>query len=201
MWINLQNLQPVELVTDSTESTESREISECPQAEVDECAKHIVDLILDDPYISVPQILRQLTAGGRRSSERSAVHLFGGPRIFRKTCHRMEMLRWALATHQWEWIPCRMGVQYREWEGKRRYHRKPDSNDDWASWWAPDMFSVQPFEPFQPTEEEEEEGAGERCLYRFPAGEDESDYFADGQDESASGSLDVDMMGVGGNDV
>ena len=52
MWINLQNPQPVGLVTDSTESTESREISEYLQAEVDEYTKHIVDLILDNPYIS-----------------------------------------------------------------------------------------------------------------------------------------------------
>ena len=158
------------MVTDSTESTESREISECLQAEVDECTKEIVDLMLDDPYISAPEILRQLTAGRRRSSERSVVHLFGGPRIFRKTRHRMEILRWVLATHQWEWMPFQIDIQYREWEGKRRYHRKPDSNDDWVSRWAPDMFSVQPFEPCQPTEEEEEEGERERCLYRFPAG-------------------------------
>ena len=98
-----------------------------------------------------------------------------------------------LATHQWEWMPSQIDIQYREWEGKRRYHRKPDSNDDWVSWWAPDMFSVQPFEPFQPTEEEGEEGERERRLYRFPAGEDGSDYFADEQEESASQDSDSDM--------
>ena len=193
MWTDLQNLQPVELVTDSTESTESRELSECLQAEVDECAKQIVGLMLDDPYVSAPEILRRLTAGGRRSSERSVVHLFGGTGIFRKTRHRTEILRWVLVTHQWEWMPFQMDIQYREWEGKRRYHRKPDSNDGWASWWALDMFSVQPFEPFQPTEEGEDGGGRERCLYRFPAGEDESDYFADEQEESASQDSDSDV--------
>ena len=95
LWIDLQNLQPAEL-TESTESTESREAPGQLQAEVDRYAKWIVDLILGDPYISVPEIARQLKdGGGLCSREGSAIHLFGGPRIFRKTCHRMEALRWA----------------------------------------------------------------------------------------------------------
>ena len=80
-------------------------------------------------------------------------------------------------------------------EGRRRYHRKPDSNDDWVSGWAPDMFSVHLFEPFEPMEEEEEEGPeGIQRLYRFPAEEDESDYFADEQGENTSRDSDVEMM-------
>ena len=202
MWINLQNLQPMVLLTDSTESTESHEMTEYLQAEVDKYTKHIVDMISDNPYVSVPEILRQLTAEGQHSSEASVVHLFGGPRIFRETCHRMEILRWVLVTHQWEWMPFQMDIQYREWEGKRRYHRKPDSNDDWASWWAPDMFSVQPFEPMEPMEEgedEDEEMVGLRRLYRFPEEEDESEYFADGQEESELQDSDASMIGTEGN--
>ena len=120
----------MELLTDSTESTESREMSEFLQARVDSYTKNIVDLILGDPFVPAPEILRQLTAGGQHSSERSVVHMFGGPRVFRQTCHRMEILRRGLETHQWERMPFKMDIQYREWEGKRRYHRKPDSNDD-----------------------------------------------------------------------
>ena len=57
------------------------------------------------------------------------------------------------------------------------------------------MFSVHPFEPFEPMEEEEGEGAvGIQRLYRFPAGEDESDYFVDEQEENAPHDSDVDMM-------
>ena len=202
MWINLQNLQPMVLITDSTESTESHETSEYRQAKVDRCTKHIVDAILDNPHISVPEILRQLAAGGQQSSEASVIHLFGGPQIFRKTCHRMEILRWVLVTHQWEWLPFQMDIPYREWEGKRRYHRKPDSNDDWVSWWAPDMCSVQPFEPMEQTEEEEDEDeeiVGLQRLYRFPAEEDESEYFADGTEESESQDSDIRMMEEEGN--
>ena len=60
MWIKLQNLQPLVLITDSTESTETHEMPEYPQAEVDRRTKHIVGLILGNPYISAPEILRQL---------------------------------------------------------------------------------------------------------------------------------------------
>ena len=200
MWINLQNLQPMVLITDSTESTESHETSEYRQAKVDRCTKHIVDAILDNPHISVPEILRQLAAGGQHGSEASIVHLVGGPRIFRKTCHRMEILRWVLVTHQWERMPFQMDIQYREWEGKRRYHRKPDSNDDWVSWWAPDMFTVHPFEPFEPMGEgEDEEVVGLQRPYRFPAGEDDSEYFANEQEESELQDSDVSMTEVEGN--
>ena len=200
MWIDLQNLQPMVLVTDSTESTETHEMTEYHQEEVDRCTKHIVDMILEDPYISVPEILRQLAAGGQNGSEASVVHMFGGRQIFRKTCRRMEILRWVLVTHQWEWLPFQMDIQYREWEGKRRYHRKPDSNDDWVSWWAPDMFSVRPFEPFESMEEgEDEEIVGLRRLYRFPEEEDESEYFADSKEGSELQDSDVSMMEAEGN--
>ena len=198
MRIDLQNLQPVELLTDSTEPTESRELSEHLQAAVDRCTKSIAGLILDDPCISAPEILRQLTEGGQHGSERRVVHMFGGPWVFRQTCYRMEMLRWVLATHQWERMPFQMDIQYREWEGRRRYHRKPGPNGDWVSWWAPDMFSAAPFEPM---EDEEEEGGlgGQRRLYRFPAREDESDYFANERKESEPYDSDVSMTEVEGH--
>ena len=93
-------------------------------------------------------------------------------------------------------MPFKMDIQYREWEGKRRYYRRPDSNDDWASWWAPDMFSVCPFEPVEAEERREMGGADGRRLYRFPAREGESDHFAGEQGESESQDLDVQMMDV-----
>ena len=188
----------MEVGTESTESTESHEMPEDLQAEVDEYTKRIVDLIIDDPCVSVPSILRRLGQGGPCSSERSVVHLFGGPRMFRRTRHRLEVFRWVLVTHQWEELPFKMDIQYREWEGKRRYHRKPDSNDDWVSWWAPDMFSITPFESM---ETESESGSGpeqEKYLYRFPAGEDEDDYFKEEEDEWISTDSDVEMMEVEG---
>ena len=190
MRLNLKNLQPVEPVTDSTESTESREMTEYLQAEVDRYARRIVDLILDDPCISAPKILRRLAIEGQCSSERSVAHLFGGPRIFRQTCHRMGILRQVLVTRLWERMPFQMDIQYREWEGQRQYIRKPDSNDDWVSWWAPDMFSVCPFEP----KEEEEAEAGEQRLFRLPAGEGESDYFEEVQEGGMPHGSDVEMV-------
>ena len=57
------------------------------------------------------------------------------------------------------------------------------------------MFSAHLFEPFEPMEEEEEEGPeGIQRLYRFPAEEDESDYFAVEQEENTSHDSDVEMM-------
>ena len=194
MWTNMQITQPMKVETDSTESTESREMPENVQAEVDEYTKKIVDLIIDDPCKSVPSILQRLRQEGLCSSERSAAHLFGGPRMFRKTRHRLEIFRWVLVTRRWEELPFKMDIQYREWEGRRRYHRKPDSNDDWASWWAPDMFSLTPFESMDMESESDMELEQERCLYRFPAGEDEDEYFKEEQDEWMSLDSDVEMM-------
>ena len=189
MWIELQNLQPTE-PTESTESTESREMPEQLQEEVDRYTKWIVGLILRDPIISAPEILRQLKdGGGRCSSEGSVKHLFGGPRMFRKTCSRMEALRWAAVRHQWKQLPFQMDIQYREWGDQRRYFRKYDSNDDWASWRAPDMFSICPLAQM----EEAEEGDEDRRLCRFPAQEDESDYFAEDQETNTSQGSDVEM--------
>ena len=91
-----------------------------------------------------------------------------------------------------------MDIQYREWEGKRRYHRKPDSNDDWVSWWAPDMFSITPFESMEMESESGSEQEQAKYLYRFPAGEDEDDYFKEEEDEWISTDSDVEMMEVEG---
>ena len=67
------------------------------------------------------------------------------------------------------------------------------------------MFSVCLFEPMEEAEEEEEEeeeeGLGEQRLYRFPAGEDGSDYSADEQGESVSHGSGVNMTEAGGRDV
>ena len=118
--------------------------------------------------------------------------MFGGPWVFRRTCHRMEILRWVLITHQWEWMPFQMDIQYREWGDKRRYFRTLESSDDWVSWWAPDMFSAVPFEPME-SETNEERQEGQRRLCRFPAQEDESEYFANKGGESESDDPDVNM--------
>ena len=119
-------MEPMEAVTDSTESTESREMTEYLQREADRYTKRIADLIIDDPCISAPRILQQLGGGGARSTERSVVHLFGGPGMFRRTRRRLEVFRWVLVTHKWEQMPPPVELQYREWEGQRRYFRKPD---------------------------------------------------------------------------
>ena len=100
-----------------------------------------------------------------------------------------------LVTHRWEELPFKMDIQHREWEGKRRYHRKPDSKDDWVSWWAPDMFSLTPFESMEMESDLEKEQA--RCLYRYPAGEDEDEYFKEEEDGWISLDSDVEMMEAG----
>ena len=192
MLSDLQNMQLIDPVTDSTESTESREQTEYQRREVDRYTKRIVDVLIDDPCISVPGILRQLAVRQEGvawscGSERSVVHLFGGPSMFRKTCERFEVFRWALVTHCFEVLPFPIDLQRREWGGQCRYSRKPESNDDWVSWWAPDMFSLEPFEPM----ECQAEGIG--MLYRFPVGEGEDDYFREIRSEEEGTNSDVDM--------
>ena len=113
MWIYLQNLQPVGPATDSTESAESRETTGYLQSEVDGCAERIVDLVVDDPHMSSPEILRQLKQGGPCSSERSVAHLFGCPSMFRKTCRRLEVFRWALVARRLDLLPFPMDLQRR----------------------------------------------------------------------------------------
>ena len=187
-------MQLVDPVTDSTESTESREQTEYQQREVDRYTKRIVDVLIDDPYISIPGILRQLAVRQEGvawscGSERSVVRLFGGPSIFRRTCERFEVFRWALVTHRFEELPCPIDLQRRDWGAQCRFSRKPESNDDWVSWWAPDMFSLETFEPIR----EPVEGVG--MLYRFPVGEDEDDYFKEVQSEEEGSNSDIEMTG------
>ena len=83
------------------------------QSEVDKYAKQIVNVLIGDPHISAPGILPQLTLEGSRSSERSIAHLFGGAETFRKTCHRLEALRWALVVHQFDKLPFDIDLQER----------------------------------------------------------------------------------------
>ena len=120
MMIDLQNMQLIDPATDSTESTESREQTEYQQREVGRYAKRIADVMIDDPHISIPGILRlpavrQEGVAGSCGSERSVVHLLGGPSMFRKTWKRLEIFRWALATHCFEVLPFPMDLQKREW--------------------------------------------------------------------------------------
>ena len=74
------------------------------------------------------------------------MHLFGGPSMPTETCHRLEAIRWALVTRQLDRHPVPIDLQERVRGEQCRYFRKPDSNDDWVSSWAPDMFTVDPFE-------------------------------------------------------
>ena len=166
MLMNLANLQPIDPPTDSTHSTESREMSEDKQRMVDEYTKKIVDAILDDPYASAAEIMKEVEQQGPCRSARSVAHLFGGVARFVETCDRMEGLRWAMTTHCWDRLPFPMDLQSREWRGQYRYSRKPDSNNDWVTWWAPDVHGVEPFEPMELRQ------PGEGVLYRFPERED-----------------------------
>ena len=94
MLMYLRNLQPVGPVPDLTESAEPREQAEYLRPEVGKYTKRIVDLIIGDPCASVPEILRRPGRGGEevnwsRSSAGSVVHLFGGSRMFGRTCSRL----------------------------------------------------------------------------------------------------------------
>ena len=189
MLINMQNFQQIDPPPDSTESTESREMTAYLQTEVDEYTKEIENLLIDDPHVSVPGILQQLKLGGSCSSERRIAHLSGGASTFRKTCHPLGALRWAFVMRQFDGLPFPIDLQKSEWADQCRYSIKPDSNGDWASWWAPDMFSVEPFEPI---EQSVEEGEG---LYRFPAREDEDVYFRKEPSECESSRSDIVMTG------
>ena len=59
------------------------------------------------------------------------------------------------------------------------------------------MFSAVPFEPME-SETNEERQEGQRRLCRFPAQEDESDYFANEGEESEPYDPDANMTEAGG---
>ena len=111
--------------------------------------------------------------------------------MFSRACRRLGAFRWALVTHRFDLLPLPMDLQWREWGEQFRYSRKPESNYDWASWWAPDMFSLEPLEPTgRPIE-----GVG--VLFRFLAGEDEDACFKGAPSERESTHSDVENGGNG----
>ena len=89
MLVYLENLQPACPMTESAASTESRELTEDRQPMADFYAKEILDIIIEDPCVSIPGIMGKLTRCGPCDSEESKIHLFWGPGQLKTTCRRM----------------------------------------------------------------------------------------------------------------
>ena len=196
MLVNLVNVQQVDPPMDSTESSEPGEPAEHRRPMVDSYTRRIAGASMDDPCVSSPRILRDLTQRGPpRCPLRTAatiVHVIGGLGQFRAT--RFNVSRWVLVVNRLDLLPFPLEPQRGEWGGQYRYSRRPESDDEWITWWAPDLHRPDPSEPMGPLSEE----VGD--LTRYPARED-ADCFPGiemEEDDLESTRSDVEMMGEEG---
>ena len=110
--------------------------------------------------------------------------------MFKTTCSRLGVFRWALVTHRRDLLPFPMALTRRAWKDQRRYVLALDSDKDSASRRAPDMVGMEPSEPMGPP------SPGVGALYRFPAREDGDMYFETDPSERESTRPGVKMNGT-----
>ena len=120
--------------TETTVSTLSRESDQNVQSMVDHYISEIIDHIIDDPHITIPKILQTIAQHGPCPSQKDVIHLFGGKKIFKKTCRRMEIIRWAAATDQLEMLPLADESQS---ENEIQHKIMHGIRADYLKWWAP----------------------------------------------------------------
>ena len=103
---------------------------------LDYYVKGMMDCVREDPWVSTPGIWDYVTQGGPCVRPSGVMHLFGGVGQFRRTCQRMDILRWAVVEGREEEFPLGQEPQTRE-----EIHRRIDENrrDSYMLWRAPDI--------------------------------------------------------------
>ena len=154
----------VDTVTETTVSTESRESPREAQSMVDWYIKEILDFVIEHPFVSIPEIFQHVAQAGPCTSPKNVLHLLGGPTQFKRICRRMEGLRWASVKNCLERFPLEPDSK-----SDRRYNLRMNVRDEYLDWWAPNIFSAEPFQEELP----EMDGA----IVRYPAQIDTDEYF------------------------
>ena len=130
----------------TTASTLSREESAYRQSEVDDHVKRIMELIMENPYITTPTVFQELLRRGPCWSRKCIVHLFGGSGAFNRVYNRMETLRWAVATDSLHMVPIELfnehDIEYEE--GKRKLS---DKHWNYLHHWSPEIWQLQSYDP------------------------------------------------------
>ena len=145
----------------TTVSTLSREESAYRQGEVDDYVKRIMELIMEDPYITTPRIFQGLLQRGPCRSRKNIVHLFGGSGTFNRVYDRMETLRWAVATGNLHAVPIELFTEH-DIEYEEGKYKLSDKHWNYLHYWSPEIWQLQSYDPMNDLPEVP------GMLYRFP---------------------------------
>ena len=136
---------------------------------VDELMQRVVGRL----YESIPQLFQYVTQWGPCVAPEEMLHLFGGRRVFIRTCQRMNLIRGAVLRGEMENAP----VDLRRWMEMGRPGMGPPYRD-YRDWWIPHMDSVHTFWHNVPEMDEE--------IVRYPTQTEcnTDEYFQDSSGES-----------------
>ena len=151
---------------------------------LDYYVKEMLDSVREDPWISTAGIWEYITSNGPCVRPRGVMHLFGGIRQFRRTCRRMNILRWAAIEGREDELP--LGQETQTYE---EICRRIDENrrDAYLLWRAPDIWNSEPYDE----EHRNFNLEGELC---YRPSQDDSDHFFEpesGDEEPSCGSDEV----------
>ena len=108
------------------------------------------------------------------------MHLFGGMGQFKRTCKRMDILRWAAIKHCEEDLP--LGQEHQT-EEEISARIREGRRDEYIQWWSPNIWSSVPYDEAHNTLN------SERCLCYRPSREDSDNFFEEESgDEAPAGS-------------
>ena len=155
-------------MTDTTLSTLSYESRRDSQSMLDYYVAEMIHCIQENPWASTPEIWDYITLGGPCVRRKNVMHLFGGMGQFKRTCRRMNTLRWAVIKHREDELP--LGQEYETAE-EIAARVRAGQRDEYIQWWSPNIWSIEPYD--------EAHGSlnPDRCLYYRPSPEDSDNFF------------------------
>ena len=98
--------------------------------------------VQDDPWISIPGIWKYITQGGPCVRPRGVMHLFGGMGQFKRTCRRLDVVRWAVIKHREDELPLGQEFQTSQEISERV---RAGKRDEYTKWLSPDIWSIEPY--------------------------------------------------------
>ena len=133
-----------------------------------------------DPWMNIPQILKELVEVGPLWSEYQILQLFGGWEIFRRTVQRMEVIRGNTVRDDLNSLP----ITTRPESGEPFGHTIPE-DEGFIAWWAPQVGGSGP--PFMFSIR----SAGGGTLQRYPHTEEYTDEYEEEEESETDGEMDV----------
>ena len=175
----------MEDMTESTRSTLSYESRVDSQSMLDHYVREMPDCLREDPWSSTPEIWAYITSGGPCARPKGVMHLFAALKQFRRTCRRMDVLRWAVIMKREDELPLGQEPQTLE-----EIHARTDVNrrDECMLRWCPDIWSCEPYD-----EAHRRLPQDKTLCYRHSPDDSDGYFEAESGDEVPTQSTDSDM--------